>query len=549
MEKIKLASVVLSAVLIIGCGGNSENSSAQSGQFAPKSKDILLRGNGSEPESLDPAHVQTNVAAGILYDLSEGLMTEDQSNNPVAGVAKSWKESEDGLIYTFSLRDDAKWSNGESVTAYDFEYSLKRAVDPKTASEMAYKLTPIQNAQAIMDGKRPVSSLGVKVINSHELQITLDYPVYYFLSIIADPVSYPVYKQGVEQYGQGFFQAGRLISNGPYMLKDWVPNGYVLVTKNPYYWDAKNVQIQNVKFVPIVERTSALNNFASGQIDYVMYIPTINLDMLKKQYGNQLKQTPWLTLEYLDFNMTKSVFKDNPKLREALSLAIDREDLVRNVVRDGSSAAYSLFPPDIDGARYKDVKYSWSNEPADKRLELARKLYAEAGYSKENPLKISIDYNTDEQHKKDMEAIAQMWVQNLGVKVTLANSEFKVFLKVRQSHNYDGVARDGWVADFNTIDNFATMWTCGNPQNNSGYCNTEYDKLIAEGQKQLTADAAVPYYTKALMLMQNDYPSIPLYAQNVTHLVKPYVVNYQMEINHLDHVYDKWFSLNYGDQK
>ncbi len=543
MKHIKLMTFILSSALLVSCG--NDNSSTSHSEFALKDKDTLVRGNAFEPESLDPIHVQTNAAASILYDVGEGLMSEDQANNPVPGVAKSYEVSKDGMTYTFYLRDDAKWSNGESITAEDFVYAFKRAVDPNMASEMAYKLAPIQNAQAIMDGKKPVSSLGVKALDAHTIQIQLDYPVYYFLSIVADPISYPVYKEGVDQYGQSFFQAGKLISNGAYKLKEWVPNGYVLVTKNSYYWDAKNVHIQNVKFLPIVERMSALNAYASGQVDYLMYVPSVNLDTLEKKYGDQLKATSWLALEYLDFNLTRPPFKDNKDLREALSLAIDREALVKQVIRDGSIAAYSFFPADIDEGRYKDIKYTWSDWGQEKRLELAKQLYTKAGYSKINPLRISIEYNTDEKNKKVMEAIAQMWTQNLGVKVNLVNSEFKVFLKIRQTHNYDGVARDGWAADFNTIDNFASMWTCNNPQNNVAYCNPEYDNLILEGRKQLIVDDVVSYYTKALNIVQNDYPVAPLFVHPVIHLVKPYVQNYNMQTNHLDHVYDKWFSFKY----
>ncbi|GGG05554.1 MULTISPECIES: peptide ABC transporter substrate-binding protein [Cysteiniphilum] len=547
MKQSKLIpSLLLSALFIAGCGGsNSQTSNKSLDQVAPKGKDTFVRANAAEPDSLDPAHAQDVYSTNIMYDIGEGLMSENQKNEPVPGVAKSYKVSKDGLTYTFYLRDNAKWSNGKPVTAEDFAYALKRAVNPQTASEMAYKLAPIQNAQAIMDGKKPVSSLGVKVINAHEIEITLDYPVYYFLSIMADPVTYPVYKAGVEQYGKGFFQAGKLISNGPYELKEWVPNGYVLVTKNPYYWDAEHVKIQNVKFLPIVDRSSALNAYASGQVDYVQYVPTVSLDVLKKRYGTELQSTPWLTLDYLDFNMTKPPFKDNKDLREALSLAIDRVALAKNVVNDGSVPAYSLFPADIDGGRYKNVIYAWHDWSQEKRIDLAKELYKKAGYSADNPLVVSLDYNTDGRLKKLMEAISQMWAQNLGVKVNLANSEFKVFLKLRQSHSYEGVARDGWVADFDTIDNFANMWMCTNPQNNAGYCNAEYDKLITQGQKQLTADSAIPYYTKALDLMQNDYPSTPLIVQPVVHLVKPYVVGYEIQNNHLDHFYDKWLSFKY----
>ncbi len=551
----KTALIMLGAgalsLTLAGCGSNqSDQNSAKSSAntYAPAGKDTLVRGNGSEPDSLDPIHAQTNVSASILYDIGEGLLSEDQSNKPVPGVAKSWKVSDDGLVYTFHLREDAKWSNGEPVTAADFVYAFKRAVNPKNAAEMGYKLAPIENAQAIMDSKKLVSSLGVKALNSHTLEIKLDHPVYYFLSIMTDPVSYPVYIKGVKKYGASFFTPEHYVSNGAYYLKEWIQNGHITVTKNPYYWDAKNVHIKNVQFLPIVDRMSAYNAYASGQLDYVMYVPTGNLPSIKRKFGTQLKSTEWLDMEYLDFNLLKPPFKDNVKLRKALSLVINRQDLVKYVTQAGDIPLYSFFPSSIENGIYSDVQYKWSTWPMQKRIELAKKLYKEAGYSKENPLEISIEYNTDITHKKVMEAIAQMWKQTLGVDSTLANSEFKVFLKVRQSHDFQGVARDGWVADFNAIDNFASMWTCNNPQNNAGYCNPEYDKLIAEGQKQRSPEAAKPYYTEAMEIAMKDYPIVPLFSNAVVHLVKPYVQNYQMETNHLDHVYDKWFSFKYKKQ-
>ncbi|MED7789101.1 peptide ABC transporter substrate-binding protein [Francisella sp. 19X1-34] len=533
----------LLSMTLASCDSSKTSDSSKASIYAPAGKDTFVRANGSEPDSLDPMHTQTVPASNILYDLGEGLIGLNQSNKPIPGVAKSWKVSSNNLVYTFYLRKDAKWSNGKPVTAEDFVYSFQRNVTPKNASEMAYKLAPIENAQAIMDSKKPVSSLAVKALGPHTLQITLSHPVYYFLSIMADPISYPAYKPGIEKYGEAFFQPGKYVSNGAYYLKEWVPNGHITVTKNPYYWDAKNVHIKNVEFLPIVDRTSAYNAYAAGRADFVMYVPTSNLAEVKKKFPGQLKTTPWLDMEYLDFNLDKAPFKDNVKLREALSLVINRKDITKYVTKEGDTPLYSFFPSSIENGIYKNVAYDWRDWPMQKRIELAKKLYKEAGYSKDHPLKISIEYNTDAVHKKVMEAIAQMWKQTLGVDTTEANSEFKVFLKVRQARNYKGVARDGWVADFNAIDDFLNMWVCNGPQDDPGYCNPEYDKLIHQAEKQPTAEAAKPYYTKAANIAMSDYPIIPLYSNSIVHLVKPYVQNYNMETNHQDFIYDKWLSF------
>ena len=532
------------------CSSDKKSSSANSiEKYAPASKNTFIRVNTSEPETLDPSKIETVASAAIAYDIYEGLVSENQNNKAVPGVAKSWDISKDGTTYTFHIREDAKWSNGKPITAEDFVYSLQRAVNPKTASPMAYKLEVIANANQIMNGKLPINKLGVKALNEHTLQIKLNHPVYYFLGIMADPVTFPVYKEGVEKYGEKYFRQPNFVSNGAYTLKQWIPNGYVLVSKNKDYWGAKNVAIQNVKFLPIEQETSALNAYASGEADYVTYVPKTNLKLLKKKYGSQLRITPWLELEYVDFNTTKKPF-NNLDLRKALSLAIDRKTLADKVLVDDSQPAYIFFPEDIESGAYKNIeKYKWANWTYAKKLALAKELYKKAGYSKENPLVIDYDYNTSNKNKKLVEAIAQMWHQALGVKVSISNSEFKVFIKTRNNKEYNGIARDGWVADYNAIDNFATLYTCDSPQNHSGFCNKEYDKLVEEGQNQSTSQEAKPYYTKAFELIQNDYPIAPIVVQPVIHLIKPYVAGYNEKGNHLDHIYDKWLSFKYAPKK
>ncbi|MCF6776873.1 peptide ABC transporter substrate-binding protein [Thiotrichales bacterium 19X7-9] len=544
MTKGAIITLLAGAILSLSaCSNNHSVDKNTDSKYAPKGKDTFVRANGAEPESLDPHKAQTTTSSAILYDLFEGLVSETQKNTPAPGVAQSWTVSNDGKVYTFYLRDDAKWSNNQPVTANDFVYALQRAVNPNTASPMAYKLGVIVNANEIMAGKKSKESLGVKALNPHTIEITLNDPTYYFLGIMADPVAYPVYKPSVEQYGEGAFQQGRLVSNGAYRLKSWVVNGHILVEKNPHYWDAQQVQIAKVKFLPIVSETSALSAYAAGNVDFTQYIPVDGYHRTKIEYGHQLHSTPWLSMTYVDFNMTKPPFKDNLKLRKALSLAINRKLLAEKVLKQGQQPLYAFFPPEIDNGIYSDISYTWSTWPMQKRLKLAKELYKEAGYSKTHPLEISYVYNTADKNRKVAETLAAMWHKNLGVETSIENSEWKVFLYTRQNKDYQGTARDSWVADFNTIDNFATMWMCDNPQNNSGYCNLKYDKLVKQAQLAANAKQRQQFYRESQYVAMNDYNIIPLVSDQIAHLVKPYVVGYDMESNHLDHLYDKWLSF------
>ncbi|MCF6765286.1 peptide ABC transporter substrate-binding protein [Thiotrichales bacterium 19S3-7] len=550
MTKSSIITLLVSTVLSLSACSNSHSVDKNTdSKYAPEGKDTFVRANGAEPESLDPHKSQTNTSSAILYDLFEGLVSETQQNTPAAGVAESWDISDNAKVYTFHLREDAKWSNNQPVTAEDFVYALQRAVNPSTASPMAYKLDVIVNASAIMAGKMPKESLAVKALDPHTVEITLTDPTYYFLGIMADPIAYPVYKPSVDHYGEAAFQQGRLVSNGAYRLKSWVVNGHILLEKNPYYWDNQQVAIAKVKFLPIVSETSALSAYAAGNVDFTQYIPVDGYHRTKIEYGNQLHTTPWLSMTYVDLNMTKAPFKDNLKLRKALSLAINRKLLAEKVLKQGQQPLYAYFPPEIDNGIYSNISYAWSSWPMEKRLQLARKLYKEAGYSQTHPLKISYVYNTADKNRKIAETLAAMWHKNLGVETSIENSEWKVFLYTRQNKDYQGSARDSWVADFNTIDNFATMWMCNNPQNNSGYCNPKYDQLVEKAQLAASDQLRQKYYQESQYVAMDDYNIIPLVSDQVAHLVKPYVVGYNMEANHLDHLYDKWLSFRYQPPK
>lgn len=553
--KLKTLALLTSVLAISACTNHHQTE---------KHRTTFVRDNAEEPYTLDPAKAQSVYSTNVLFDIGAGLFALNQANQPVPDIAYKWSRKvyaknvysnfivrdvpvimhkKGDVVYTFYLRKNAKWSNGKPVTAQDFVYELRRVVDPKTASPSSYKITAIKNAQAIMDGRLPPDHLGVVAVNDHELKIYLDHPVYYFLNIMADPVTYPIYVPDFKKYGDLLFTPDHYVSDGAYNLKQWVHNGFVLVSKNNDYWDADHVHIPNVKFVPIVNRSSALNQYKSGQVDYTQYLPTGNLAALKKQLPGQIYTTPSLRLEYLDLNLTKAPMKDNLALRKALSMVIDRKAIVQHVTNEGDIPVYSFFPPSIENGMYARIQYKWATWTMKKRIEIAKQLYKHAGYSSAHPLSLTIEYNTDPTHKKVMEAVANMWHQTLGVNVTLENMEHKVFLDEREAHHYAAVARDGWAADFNTIDNYASMWTCGNVENSPDYCNKHYDALIVEGEKQVHYAAAYQYYSQALELIMQDYPIIPLYSEVNVHAMKPYIKGYHPAKNHLDILYDKWLSF------
>ena len=542
------SSAIVLALGLAGCSNHATTSAKNSQEYAPVSKTTLVRANGSSPATIDYAKMQTNVANNIGYDIYEGLTVFNQSNEPVPGVAKSWKMSKDGLTYTFYLRHDAKFSNGAPVTAKDFVYGMQRAVNPETASATAYELGAIKNANAIMAGKMPVDKLGIEAINPYEIKIQLAHPQSFFLSVMTTPLASPVYIPGVEKYGEAFFTAKHLVSNGAYMMKDWIVNGNLTVTKNPYYWNAKSVHIKNVEFLPIVSSDASYRDFLSGKVDFTMYVPVANLKGIEKKLGSQVKQTPYLDLEYVNFNFTKAPFKNKVKLREAFSLVVNRKELAKYVFKSGKPA-YSLFPRVIDNGVYKNVRYKWKNWSMEKRIALAKKLYKESGYSKENPLKVEYAYNTSAKNKSVVLAVSNMIHEALGVDFSLSNEQFKVFLGVRQSQSYGGLARNGWIANFNAMHSFAILYVGHNPQNDSGNINPKYDMLVKEAAAQTNPSKAVTDYTKAMNIMLNDYPVIALNVGEVQHLVKPYVTGYHPKNNHLDVVYDKWLSFKYAPKK
>lgn len=500
---------------------------------------MLRRGNGTEPTTLDPQKAESVPDFNILEDLFEGLIAEGPKGELLPGVAESWQKSADGTVYTFHLRPAAKWSNGEPLTAEDFVYGIRRAVDPAVGGQYGFVLYPLLNAEKITAGKAKPETLGVEALDAHTLRLTLRAPTPYILGLLTHPTTYPAYRASIEKYGAQFTHPGRLVSNGAYRLKEWIPQSKVVLEKNPNYWNAAQVLITRVEFDPIESSNSELNRYRSGGLDMTEGVPLEQLDWVKENLGAELHTAPYIGTSALGFNLTRPPFKDNLKLRQALSLAVDRDILVKKVTRGGEIPAYSWVPPSVAGYGPQMPEVAKLSESA--RVALAKKLYAEAGYGPDKPLNVEIRYNTNENNKLVVIAIAAMWKQTLGINATLMNEEFKVFLENRRLKKVTQVFREGWIGDYNDANTFLELWRSDSGLNDTGYANPRYDGLVEEAGHTGDLAKRKTLFEKAERIMLADQPIMPLWFYVSRHLVKPYVLGYADNIE--NHHPTRWLSL------
>ncbi len=498
---------------------------------------VLHRGNGAEPQTLDPHRAEGLPASNILRDLFEGLVLEAPDGSLIPGVAESWTISEDGLSYRFKLRADARWSNGDPVTAKDFVFGLRRSVDPQTLSAYSSVLFPIVNARAIVEGTLPPEQLGVLAVDAQQLEIRLNHPTAYLLGLLTHATTYPVHEPSLAQADGRFARPGKLISNGAYRLVDWVVQSHIRLERNTEYWDDANTTINEVWYYPIENQDAELKRYRADELDFTEVIPYKQLSWLRENLNDELKISPYLASYYYGFNLTRPPFKDRPGLRQALAMAIDRDIITEKVTGAGELPAYGWIPP-VES--YAQQKPEWANWTQEKRNAEARRLLAEAGYSTDNPLRVELLYNTHENHKRIAGAIAAMWKQNLGVKTSLMNQEWKVFLASRRAKETE-VFRAGWIGDFNDAYSFAELLHSANQLNDSGYYSDAYDDLLAQASAEVDAQARQALLEEAERLMLNDLPIIPLYFYVSKHLVKPWVDGFVPNV--MDHHYSKNLSI------
>ncbi|OTA15143.1 periplasmic murein peptide-binding protein precursor [Xenorhabdus vietnamensis] len=495
-------------------------------QLADAAKQVLVRNNGSEPQSLDPHKIEGVPESNVARDLFETLVINGPNGEILPGVSESWEHNQDFKVWTFHLRKDAKWSNGDPVTAQDFVYSWRRVTDPNTASPYASFLqyAHILNVDDIIRGKQKPETLGIKALDDHKLQLTLSEAVPYLVRLFVHPTTSPVHRATIEKYGERWTQPQNFVGNGAYKLKSWVINERMVFERSPTYWDNKNTVINQVTFLPISSEVTDVNRYRAGEIDMThTNLPVELYQKLKKEIPEQLRANPYLCTYYYEINNEKPPFND-PRVRTALKLGMDRDIMTNKVKNQGDSPAYGFTPPFI--ADFKDEKPDWySKLNQQQRNEEAKKLLAESGFTKDNPLKIKLLYNTSDLHKKLAIAAASLWKKNIGVEVSLENQEWKTFLDSRHQGNYD-VSRAGWCADYNEASTFLNSMLSNSSNNTVHYKSKEFDALVKQSLQAKTDEERAEIYAKANAQLDKDSAIVPLFYYASNRLVKPYVGGY-----------------------
>jgi len=496
---------------------------------------VLNRDNGEEPQTLDPHLAEGLPSAHILRDLFEGLTSESPEGRIIPGAAIRWNISRDGKTYTFYLRRDAHWSNGDPVTSEDFVYSLRRSADPATASKYAAVLLPIENAAEVLNGDLPPSELGVSAMDEFTLQIRMKGPTPYFLALLNHPSTYPVHRASLEAHGSAFSRPGNLVSNGAYVLGDWVIRSRIELNKNENYWGAENVIIDRVVYYPFEDQSTALKRFRAGKLDWTSQVPNNQFKWLQQHFPDELVISPWLGSYFFGFNLEREPFVANPELRLALVLALDRDLLTQKVTQFGELPSYTLVPPGI--MDYISPVPDWAEWTQAEREAEARRLYAEAGYSEAHPLKFEIRYTAGENNKKMALAAASLWKQVLGVQATLLNEENRVFLQNRDRKILTQVFQSGWISDYADPYSFLNLFRSGGGRNYYGYNNSLYDALLDEvaAERIPSRRRLLMYETERLLL--TDVPFVPLYTYVTKRMVNPLLKGWQSNV--MDHHYSK----------
>ena len=523
---IARASICLMSLILVGCapGERSETSNEE--------LKILKITVGAEPEDIDP-HVVTGVPEHhIIAALTEGLVAEDPVDlHPVPGVAEKWEVSEDGKVYTFQIRGNAKWSNGDPVTSTDFAESYKRILTPALASKYAYMLFVMEGAEDYSTGKlKDFSKVGVKVINKQTLQIKLNAPTPYFLSLLNHYTWFPVHISTVKKYdgltkrGSGWTKPENFVGNGAFNLKSWTLGRKLVVEKSPTYWDAKSTKLDEIHFFAIELETTQENAFRAGQLHNIYNLHIDKVATYKKEHADELRIKPHLASYFYRFNVNKKPC-DDVRIRQALTMAIDRESIVKNVTKGEQMASTFFTPPGVGGytarARFKED------------VGEAQKLLAQAGYPNgEGFPSLELLYNTTEGHRIIAEAIQQMWKKNLNINVTLQNQEWKVYLDRQRQMDYQ-ISRAGWTGDYPDPNTFLDMWTSWSQQNQTGWSDTKYDALIRKAAITKDPDARLEVFQEAEEILMDQLPIIPIYIYTRVYALHPAVKNWHANV--LDH--------------
>lgn len=514
---VHVLCLVLMAAFLGGCSAGESN-------VAQGNRDGILHfGNGSEPQGLDP-HVVTGVPESKIIDaLFEGLTRKNPwTLEPEPGAAASWEFSDDRRVITFHMQPEGRWSNGDPVTAHDFVWSWRRALDPAMGNLYAYMLYPVENAEAYATGKIDDPALvGVRALDDMTLEVTLNAPTPYFLQLMDHYSSYAVHRETVERFGKAtdrftrWTRVGNIVTNGPFQLQNWELNRRIVVERNPHYWDNDAVYLNGIVFYPTENIVSEERMFRVHQLHYTADVPLNKIPAYRKMVDTPFVEAPYLGTYFYLLNTERPPL-DDVRVRKALSLAVDREALTRNVLYGSNNPAYAITPPGTLGYQPPQL---FTFDP-----EKARRLLAEAGYPGGDGWPgLELIYNTSESHRKIAVALQQMWKDALNITVTLSNQEWKVYLDSVSQMNFQ-VARRGWIGDYVDPNNFLDLYITDGGNNNTGFSDPVYDELILQrAPRAATQEARFALFHEAETRLMEQMPILPIYTYASKHLVHPSV--------------------------
>lgn len=485
---------------------------------------VYNRGNSADPESLDPHKTSTVYEAHILRDLFEGLVMPDQDANLIPGAAESWTVSDDGTVYTFKLRADGKWSNGDPVTADDFVYSFQRLETPDTAAEYASMLYVVKNAEAVNKGEMTPDQLSVRAVDPQTFEVTLNAPTPYFLEMLTHQSTYPVHKASIEKLGDDWIKPGNLVSNGAFTLAEFAPNDHIKIVKNPLFHDADSVKLDVVNYYPTEDRSTALKRFEAGELDTNDDMPLEQLADIRTRLGDEVHIGPYLGTYYYAVKVDSEPWS-NPELRRAISMAIDRDFLAEQVWGNSMIPAYGMVPPGIEG--YTSYEADYASMDQIEREDAAQKILEGLGYTPENPLPLEIRFNTSENHQNTAVAIQEQ-LRPLGVEVTMVNTDTAThygFLENKGDYDY---ARAGWIADYKDPESFLGISRAASGNNYSDYNSPDFERLMDEAAAAGgNPEERFRLMSEAEKVLVDDLGNMPLLFYSYHNLISPRVAGFE----------------------
>jgi oligopeptide transport system substrate-binding protein len=509
-------SVLLLALGLGGCGSYNEGKDRSPTENAANAQvRVLRRGIPGDPRTLDPQLADDDFSFQVVRDLYEGLTAEDPYGQIVPGTASTWTVDDTGTVYTFSIRPEARWSNGDRVVAGEFVEGMRRAVDPKTASGSAALLAVVKGASQIIAGQRSVSELGVEAVGDSIVRIHLEHPAPFILQILSQPIAAPLHSSIRASSGPD-----NTVCNGAYILVKRVPGSTIELAHNSNYWNSSNISIQRVRYINAESQATELREYSAGQLDLTFTIPMPDLPRAIEEFGSEVQMAPTLGTVYLALNLESDPLRSSVDLRKALAIAVDKEQIAEHLMM-GATPAYTFVAEGISD--YSAPKYEWASWPRERQLAEAQALYERAGYSRKNPLHLRLYYNNSEGIQQIMIAIAGSWKQNLGVVSELNADEFRVFLEGRKDHSRWDVARLGWDADYDDPSSFLEIFSAGSSQNDPSYVSGTFNALLAQARMEPRPAQRASILREAEGVLLNDYPIIPIYFSRGRRLVKAYI--------------------------